>query len=612
MREIKGLAKTIRHLLSKTKYAIDYYQREFKWKTKHVVELIQDLSVEFLENYEESHERKDVAEYGHYFLGSVIVSDKKGKKYIVDGQQRLTTLTLLIIFLNNIQKDRNKKDQVAVTDMIFSQQYGQNSFNLDVPERKKCMSALFDEKPFDENKKSESVKNIKKRYTDIVEHFPEELKGKALPYFIDWLIDNVYLVEITAYSDEDAYTIFETMNDRGLSLSPTDMLKGYLLANISGEEKRWEIHEIWKENIVSLAAINSDETSDFFKAWLRSRYAKSIRERKRGAKPGDFDRIGTEFHRWVREKREALGLNRSDDFVRFIDHDLVFYARQYRTIREASLAKKENLEELYFLAQYGFTLQYPLLLAPLKLNDSPEEITKKLRIVASFLDILLTRRLWNWRSISYSTLQYAMFRVMVDIRGKSAVELTPLLIARLAEEGENFHTNERFALHGQNRVHIHRLLARLMDFVEKEAELPSHYEEYMGGTGSNRYEVEHIWSDHPEWHTDEFDHPADFDVYRNHIGGLLLLPKTFNASYGDLPYKEKLDHYYGQNLLAKSLHPRCYKHEPGFLSFIDRAKLPFKPHDEYKQADLEERQYLYMQMAEMVWNPKRLEDILND
>jgi uncharacterized protein with ParB-like and HNH nuclease domain len=46
------------------------------------------------------------------------------------------------------------------------------------------------------------------------------------------------LVEITAYSDEDAYTIFETMNDRGLSLSPTDMLKGFLLANIEDPAKR--------------------------------------------------------------------------------------------------------------------------------------------------------------------------------------------------------------------------------------------------------------------------------------------------------------------------------------------------------------------------------------
>ena len=50
--------------------------------------------------------------------------------------------------------------------------------------------------------------------------FPEELRDDALPYFIDWLLENVHLVEITAYSDDDAYTIFETMNDRGLSLTP--------------------------------------------------------------------------------------------------------------------------------------------------------------------------------------------------------------------------------------------------------------------------------------------------------------------------------------------------------------------------------------------------------
>ena len=83
----------------------------------------------------------------------------------------------------------------------------------------------------------ESVTNILARYADIEELFPDELNGRALPYFVDWLVENVHLVEITAYSDSDAYTIFETMNDRGLSLTPADMLKGYLLANITDTEQ---------------------------------------------------------------------------------------------------------------------------------------------------------------------------------------------------------------------------------------------------------------------------------------------------------------------------------------------------------------------------------------
>jgi hypothetical protein len=53
--------------------------------------------------------------------------------------------------------------------------------------------------------------------------FPQAIDQTALPFFADWLIDNVHLVEITAQSDDDAYTIFVTMNDRGLSLTPTDI-----------------------------------------------------------------------------------------------------------------------------------------------------------------------------------------------------------------------------------------------------------------------------------------------------------------------------------------------------------------------------------------------------
>ena len=94
-REVDGKGRTVRELLSGRKYSIDYYQREYKWRTKQVKELIDDLSGKFLDSYEEGNERSAVAEYGHYFLGSTIISDKDGEKFIIDGQQRLTTLQLL-------------------------------------------------------------------------------------------------------------------------------------------------------------------------------------------------------------------------------------------------------------------------------------------------------------------------------------------------------------------------------------------------------------------------------------------------------------------------------------------------------------------------------------
>src|SRR6266516_7896092 len=135
-REIDGKGRTVRELLAGRKYSIDYYQREYKWQTKQVAELIDDLAAKFQESHEDSNDRSAVAEYSHYFLGSIIISDKDGQKFIIDGQQRLTTLTLLLIYLHHQLEDVEQKGQIA--DLVFSQKYGKRSFNLDIPERTAC------------------------------------------------------------------------------------------------------------------------------------------------------------------------------------------------------------------------------------------------------------------------------------------------------------------------------------------------------------------------------------------------------------------------------------------------------------------------------------------
>ena len=603
MREILGKAQTVRELLKGVKYSIDYYQREYKWHDKQVRELVDDLTGKFLEEYDPAHERRRVAEYPHYFLGSIIISRKDNASYIVDGQQRLTSLTLLLLLLRQLQ--RSAEAPVNVDELIVSERYGQKSFNLHVDERAGCMEALYEDQPFDPTDRSESVRNLHARYHTLEECFPQELRGHALPYFVDWLLENVNLVEITAYSDDDAYTIFETMNDRGLSLSPTDMLKGYLLANIGDPSKRSDADTRWRTRIRQLDEAGKEVEPDFFKNWLRSQYATKIRERKKGARPEDFDRIATEYHRWLRDASPTVGLRTTDDFYRLVDRNFDFYSRWYLRLIDASRAPAEELEHVLYNAQNGFTLQYMLLLAPLTPNDDDMIVRRKIRLVARFVDILLTWRLWNFRSIAYSTMQYAMFLVMRDIRGLEVAALGKRLHETLTGETETFASNDRLRVHQQNRYALHRLLARLTDYVETQSGQPSHYAEYVNA-GTVRYEVEHMWADHPERHTDEFAHPTDFAEYRNRIGGLLLLPKSFNASYSDLPYEDKLPHYNTQNLLARSLHPQCYDHNPGFTRFGQETGLPFRAHDHFAKADLDERSELYRRIAERVWDPADL------
>jgi hypothetical protein len=611
-RTIDGKGKTIWELLNAKSYSIDYYQREYKWQTKQVSELIDDLATKFIRSYEFTHERSAVERYGHYFLGSIIISDKDGVKFIIDGQQRLTSVTLLLIYVYHRLSDPEHKGQIA--QLIFSQKYGKKSFNLDVQERKDCMDALLGNKYFDPNDQPESVANILARYHDIEDQFsqlPEYLGGKALPYFVDWLIGNVHLVEITAYSDEDAYTIFETMNDRGLSLTPTDMLKGYLLANIHDPDRRNRATRDWKKLVGKLQELGKEEEADGIKSWLRSQYANSIRERKAGALPRDFDLIGTEFHRWVRDHQTELGLQASADFASFIQQDFTFYAHWYFRIREAAENLTQGLESVFYNAENNFTLQYPVLLAPLRIADSEDDILRKVRVTASFLDILIARRIWNFRAIDYSTMQYAMFLMMKEIRGKTAEKTAEILAQKLSQEEETFSTNKNFHLHGGNGRQIHKLLARITDHVETSSGLPSRYMDYIRRGGKKGYEVEHVWANHPEWHKDEFNHPNDFEEYRNRLGGLLLLPKSFNASYGDLSYEKKLKHYDSQNLLARSLNEKAYDHNPGFVRYIKDSGLPFEAHPEFTKGDLDARQKLYRMLAEEIWNPDRLKQALD-
>jgi Protein of unknown function DUF262 len=141
---IDGKPRSVRELFVGRRYSVDYYQREYGWSEANVRELVEDLSGRFLGSWDQSHERSDVAGYRPYFLGPIVTDSRKGTLFLVDGQQRLTTLTLLLILLHHLQQGRSDDDRVDVRDLIASHRFGRYSFVLDVEERVACMSALLE------------------------------------------------------------------------------------------------------------------------------------------------------------------------------------------------------------------------------------------------------------------------------------------------------------------------------------------------------------------------------------------------------------------------------------------------------------------------------------
>ena len=157
--------KTIKEVLGQ-KFNIDFFQREYNWERKHIEQLLSDLEGKFRSFYHKNHERRDVADYGRYYLGPIILSEKKGIKSIIDGQQRLTSMNLLLIFLRHLIKtDVDLSAKIA--PLIYSESYGEKSYNLQIKDREKCMDGLYKEGKYEVDEKSESVTNILERYSDI-------------------------------------------------------------------------------------------------------------------------------------------------------------------------------------------------------------------------------------------------------------------------------------------------------------------------------------------------------------------------------------------------------------------------------------------------------------
>lgn len=607
MKKIDGSPKSLKQLLQNTKYSIHYYQREYMWQRKHIEELIDDLTSEFLDYYVPGDDRQAVQDYGAYFMGSIVLAGRENA--IIDGQQRFSSLTLLLMYLNNRLRTLGQNYSM-IEQMIFSEAYGTKSFNINVDDRSECMNAIFNDQPFDTTDVGESVKNLYGRYNDIIDVFPDDdITDGMLLHFCDWLAEKVFFIEIVATTEQDAHKVFVTMNDRGLSLTSIEMLKGYLLSEIKDDAKREKLNGIWKDKVLSLKKDDDKGDESFIKAWLRAQYAETIRDIKAGAVNKDFDIVGGSFHKWVRDERAKLGLDSTDDYELFI-MKFAKYADIYMKIRETESKFAEETKYVFYNAQVNFTLQAQLLLAPICYEDTWTVIIEKMNLVARFIDLLITARVTNYRSVEYSTIKNYVFNVTKDIRQCSVEELKK----KLQQQNDNLAYDPAAALpelrlNSFTKKYIKNMLARITGYIEEQTGVASNYCNYMNTQTKNPFEIEHIITDHYEWFTDEYADQEEFRRWRNSIGALLLLHKSINASLNDSKYDYKLSKYCSNegNIYTESLGQLAYQNNPKFKKFIADRDLPFKAYDQFGKAEITERIALLVELVKLVWNAEMFE-----
>lgn len=610
---IHGEGVTVRTLFESNSFALDYYQREYTWTRHEVGTLIDDLSQRFLSQWNPLHDREEVGRYAPYFLGPYVYHESRGRTFLVDGQQRVTTLHLVLIYLRQLLIDQERWiDADELERLTYTARHGKRSFKVGSSEelsRARLLNSLVTDwnglKGFTlPDNAHVSVRNLHDRSREIDGEFPEVLRGEALEPFVHWLLDRVCLVGIRALDQENGREIFVSMNDRGLRLSHVDLLKGHLFRRV-GEQTREDLGGAWADMLARLTTAETDSPeantpSAYVRSFLLAQYADL------GEGSADAAEIGRAVHEWILRNDVQLGLGRPAEAQAFVQR-LTNVSKRYCELLRACREFTPALAGVYFNGHNGIDNQFTLLLSVVSSEDSDEVFTRKCSMVASFLDLVYVRRSVNNLPVHRRDLDEIVHRLIPVLRMCRTTDDVATVLGRETSLIEHdFRELTSFGLRANNRRLVRYLLSRMTAHVQRACEGGEHEYEFL--RGAREYEIEHIWANRFERHRSEVETTAEFYIRRNRLGALLLLPKSVNASFRDDPYDRKIEHYYAENRLAASLHPKSRLRNTPFTHYLRDSGLdkPFQPCPRFGVPEIERRQDLYRLLCEEIWNPARL------
>lgn len=308
-------------------YVIPSYQRPYAWTVDEASELFDDLKSFYDSEDEEG-----------YFLGSIVLikSEDKPLAEVIDGQQRLTTLTILLAAMACAHDEANKDElkgyivepgkkvekiepkprlSLRERDRAFFRKYVQE-FRLD-------KLTKLDESALENEAQANILRNAKHLQEAIEKAFE---KPDDLIEFATFLTTRCYLVAVSTPNEMSAFRVFSVMNSRGLDLQPTDIIKADIIGKMKSEADRQDYNDKWEEMEVELTR---EGFRDLFTC-LRMIYAKEKAKRS-----------------LLEEFREHV-LPSNPDPKAFIDDVLEPFADALESIRNASYTATKKSEDVNF------------------------------------------------------------------------------------------------------------------------------------------------------------------------------------------------------------------------------------------------------------------------
>ena len=512
------------------KYKVQPYQRNFSWTLEEVEQLWNDIDESIQDDRPE------------YFLGTIVVHENRDDKErtIIDGQQRLATLTMMLAAVRTVYAEHNDerekevyKDYLGVKDRRTRVTESRLTLNSD---NEPVFQTLVIENAADAvisaaiNDKALSPSNV--LLAKAIKFVREVVRKKAdaspryenfLLQLEEFLRDRVVLILVAVGDEADAYLIFETLNDRGLDLSISDLLKNYIFGRAGNRSEL--VRKQWEEMAFLLGT--QDQTQFLRHHWL-SQYG-IVRERD----------LYKEMKRKFSSQQAVLKLmselrDAADNYsaISNVDHP---------TWQEYDSAVRKDLETLQL---FGISQFRPLLLAALDVLDQTE-IAKVIRII-----VVLSMRYSIIGALGTGNIERAYSDAAVAVRKKEVNKAAKVFAKLKPVYPDDTRFKADFSQKEIGKAKLARYILTAIGNVLQGNKTVSIIEDEKLST------LEHIMPKNKTgpWQKAAKDH-AEYLAYVHRIGNLTLIEREKNMAVGNAAFDVKKTKAYSKSeiLMTKNL-----------------------------------------------------------
>ena len=601
-------------VFSNTTYYIDFYQRQYKWNSEPVKRLLDDIFYKFnieYANYKENEIELErlVAKYSWYYLNTYVTNNVSGKLFIVDGQQRLTTLTLILIKLYHMAIIFNSELKDWISNKIAGTSGFKKQFWMNHENHIETMKELFeDDTKLNEIDTSSGItsKNMLDNYKVISSYLQNEINDKhKYESFVFYFLKRLVLINLNV-EQTDVTMVFEVINDRGVRLKPYEILKGKLLGQIDKEElETLEFNRLWDVQIKKINIYGDDEIDNFFVYFLRAKYADTV---------GISRKFDKDYHRVIFSpeiNNELKLLHNQVEVKAFLKNEFLYYTNLYEKIYNYFNNPTENYIHIYYNKLIEMNSQFLLILSSCKLNDPDED--EKLKSISRNIDKLYSL-LQLQRSYDSNNFNEIIYKISSEIRDKGLDIIKDVFnkyLLELLSDARGIKTNDIFSysLFKDSGMELSKrfkryYFSRIEQFIADNTNMnmKNNFNDLVLNTGAvNGFHIEHILAEN-DANNALFNYDKEqFDRERNRLGGLLLLKGRDNISSNNETYDNKLKTYANTLYWNETLRDDWYKSKLDFTKFKDKYNLNFRSMNIFGPNELEERHQLLFNISKIIW-----------